>query len=766
MKLHLRLITSLATAAALTTAGVSTFAQQPLLDDAGASRAPAITTGNDKSLPSRLVTINPAALPGPNALRPGTVRMNLFDDATFDLKLEEVTERSPTRYTWAGRIADDDYSNVTLSIHGGIVQANVHSPVYGEFQIRFAGDGLHSVQRIDPDAFAPCGTGPEHAVAPPSTGPRLNLAPAPRGAVLEVDVLVVYTPSARTAAGGTAAIESLIDLAITESNVAYTASLIDIELNLRGVFEVNYNEAGGFNAALYALRDNSDGLMDEVHVAREALGADMVSLFINHTEFCGLAFLMSSLAGDFSGSAFSVEHYSCAVGNFSFAHELGHNMGAMHDLANSPGGGLFPDSNGWHWGNSTQPGYDGAYRSIMAYAPGQRVQRFSNPSVSYSGEPTGLANVANNALTLNTSRPTVASWRAAASWISAYPKDGVNSAGDEGGPFAPSGLDFALTNWSGAGANWTASSSTAWAALSIGSGTLGAGASTTVTVNFGAAANTLGSGVHTATITFTDTTNSKVFQYPVWLTVIGEPSETTQYQFTMNTNPGWTTSGLWQWGVPLGFGTINPDPTSGKTGAYVYGYNLAGDYTNNMTLTPLTTTAIDCSNLENVGLKFWRWLGIESSQWDQARIRVGTTGNTWTDIWVHNGPAIAETAWSQHAFDISAIADGQSTVYVRWVMGETDSSVTYSGWNIDDVEITGDAIDAESDHVWVNFEHTGVEKGTSPLPYNTLGEGLNYLNSGGTLHVAAGATADTPTFSTPMTITAEGGTVVIGQGSR
>jgi hypothetical protein len=37
--------------------------------------------------------------------------------------------------------------------------------------------------------------------------------------------------------------------------------------------------------------------------------------------------------------------------------------------------------------------------------------------------------------------------------------------------------------------------------------------------------------------------------------------------------------------------------------------------------------------------------------------------------------------------DISDVADGETTVYLRWVMGPTDEGVTYPGWNIDDIEI-------------------------------------------------------------------------------
>ncbi|OQZ05558.1 MAG: hypothetical protein B6D36_09495, partial [Planctomycetes bacterium UTPLA1] len=51
--------------------------------------------------------------------------------------------------------------------------------------------------------------------------------------------------------------------------------------------------------------------------------------------------------------------------------------------------------------------------------------------------------------------------------------------------------------------------------------------------------------------------------------------------------------------------------------------------------------------------------------------------------------ASSENAWSLQTYDISAIADNKPTVYIRWGMGTTDTSVTYPGWNIDDVEILG-----------------------------------------------------------------------------
>jgi hypothetical protein len=156
------------------------------------------------------------------------------------------------------------------------------------------------------------------------------------------------------------------------------------------------------------------------------------------------------------------------------------------------------------------------------------------------------------------------------------------------------------------------------------------------------------------------------------------------YFWSMDSNPGWTTEALWEWGVP---GGTNGNPSSGYTGTHVYGYNLSGTYTNNMPERYLTTTAIDCSNLESVEVRFQRWLGIESSQYDNASLRVSGNGVNWTTVWQHSGGTFTDSSWQPMVFDISAIADDQSTVYLRWVMGITDSSVVYCGWNIDDVEI-------------------------------------------------------------------------------
>ncbi len=163
--------------------------------------------------------------------------------------------------------------------------------------------------------------------------------------------------------------------------------------------------------------------------------------------------------------------------------------------------------------------------------------------------------------------------------------------------------------------------------------------------------------------------------------------------FPMDTNPGWTTMGQWAFGTPSGGGSGGGDPTSGYTGTNVYGYNLAGDYPNNLTpVQYLTTSAIDASAATNVRLGFWRRLGIESSSWDHANLQYSTNGSTWTTLWDHVGGSFNELAWTYQEYALPA-ASNAATLYVRWGMGTTDGSVTYPGWNIDDVVILGDLPD-------------------------------------------------------------------------
>ncbi len=81
-------------------------------------------------------------------------------------------------------------------------------------------------------------------------------------------------------------------------------------------------------------------------------------------------------------------------------------------------------------------------------------------------------------------------------------------------------------------------------------------------------------------------------------------------------------------------------------------------------------------------LSFWHSHSIESG-WDYGNLKVSTDGSTWSTLDSFTG---SQTAWVEKTYDLTPFAGGD--VWVQFEM-ETDYSITYDGWYIDDVTVTG-----------------------------------------------------------------------------
>ncbi len=307
---------------------------------------------------------------------------------------------------------------------------------------------------------------------------------------------------------------------------------------------------------------------------------------------------------------------------------------------------------------------------------------------SWTGGATNATRLSNWLDAAGTGATTVDLLDPTADGLGVTPSSGLTSTGEAGGPFTPGSIVYTLENQGDTGLDYTVTKSESWVTLSTGSGHLDAGATAQVTVSINSNANALGNGGYTDVVQFTNTTDHVGDTTRSVDLGVGVPEVI--HSFPLDTNPGWTVQGLWAYGVPTGLGGEygGPDPTSGHTGTSVYGYNLSGDYENSLVERHLTSTVIDCSELSSVTLKFWRWLGVEQSLYDHAYVSVSKDGTNFTTVW-QNSATIDDGAWLQQEIDISALADGQETVYLRWTMGTTDSSWRYCGWNIDDIEIWG-----------------------------------------------------------------------------
>jgi C1A family cysteine protease len=276
-------------------------------------------------------------------------------------------------------------------------------------------------------------------------------------------------------------------------------------------------------------------------------------------------------------------------------------------------------------------------------------------------------------------------------WFDLTPLEGMRSTGPEGGPFSPDSLLYTLTYHGAEAISYrvTLDPEVSW--LTLGGdteGTLEADVPIEATIGLGQGAEALGPGVYSTTVLFdTDSPYLGDVRRTVTLAVGGP---VVHYAWSLDEDPGWSREGQWGFGQPAGGGgqSGGPDPTSGYTGDNVFGYNLNGDYSDNMSEMNLTTNAIDCSGLSIVTLRFQRWLGVEMPLFDHAYVRVSNDGTSWTTVW-ENEIEIADTEWRPVEFDISALADDQETVYIRWTIGTSDQTNTYCGWNIDDIEILG-----------------------------------------------------------------------------
>ena len=303
-------------------------------------------------------------------------------------------------------------SEVALVVQGPDVLGSIRrgAEVY---KVHPLGDGLTAVYRYDTSQLRrhPPGWGrfmrrnepmrrqaPQAPDAPPPGAAGTSGVGADTGDV--IDLLVAYTPRARSAAGN---IDAFIQFAIDNTHRIYRNSNIGFRLRLVHKHQVNYTEHPNMGVDLDRLTD-IDGTMDEVHGLRDRYGADLVALIVGRSSnrVCGVAWVPDFGTApdfDFSEQGFSVTAHNCETNTYhTFAHELGHNQGANHDPDNScvdgpppcslPPPPTFPyrygrcnTAEGWHTTMSYGSNTRGDCRSEIEY--------FSSPTLNYRGTPTG-----------------------------------------------------------------------------------------------------------------------------------------------------------------------------------------------------------------------------------------------------------------------------------------------------------------------------------------------------------------------------------------
>lgn len=350
-------------------------------------------------------------------------------------------------YTWTGQ--GDGY-DLRLTVHRGYAIGVLAGPGH-RFEIRWNSmkelrldyfrlddsivGGLEPIDSVDATLPVPTMSA---AAAQAATIARIEPQTPAGAGITELDLLVLVTEEARRQAGGNPSdcrdmtgtmafihqnIES-ITTGLQRSQIPAQVGVVTVT-RLNGFTLIPYNTS---NPTAPTQNRNRIQASANIRAFRDAVGADVVTTLVDtqaNLGPCGIAFIQrqdcgGSAPGCGTGTSFSnfthfLEAVQCSAVDIT-VHELGHVLGAEHDPDHTDATtstASFPYSFGYGY-RALSTGFE----TIMAqrfysepnYYP-TRLLQFSNPNLTYNGQPTGIANQYDNARAVTNLIPGTAAFR-------------------------------------------------------------------------------------------------------------------------------------------------------------------------------------------------------------------------------------------------------------------------------------------------------------------------------------------------------------------